>query len=257
MRLFHLIIFSLATFGSVAFSQESKFSPTLPPSPQPPLVLEIPSGSTFSIRISYGSSENLEDSTVSQNQTIPATDRPILVQFWKDTKNIKILVKHENNVETEGYLFESGFLVRSTANNEQAFVSAAEPVRRSTQTFYTKYFPFTQWLDMKFYKGVTFDENGQAYYEFEQPPTTKPYPVLEPGESPPPDFDPLEYMWLHAKLVAPSKYPHEISIGETSYRFSPVEKWSGVVTMPEQFKQAAEEFTEQLSIIEAFRKKKK
>ncbi|MCX7712630.1 MAG: hypothetical protein N2035_03040 [Chthoniobacterales bacterium] len=232
--------------------------PPPPPPPQLPLFLEIPPNTTFSITIQYADTPSQEEAKLmelSGNQTSPTTDRPVFVQFWRDSNNIRIALKHENNVQTEGYLFESGFLVRSTANNEQAFVTPADSGRRSIQSFYTKFFPATQWLDMKFYKGTTQTETGEVFYVFEQPPTNKPLPQLAPGESPPPDFDPWEYVLMTAKLRVPTKYPAEIKIGDTTYQFSPIEKWTGSISLPSNFRQAAENFTQQISIIEAFRKK--
>lgn len=225
-----------------------------PPPPEPPLVLEPPPSSTFTISISYLNAPAAH-ATLGMPQPQFGSDRPVFVQIWRDTSKRRILVKHANGNETEGYLFETGYVIRSTANSRHGFVSQAEGGRRAAHSLYTRHFPGTQWLDMKFYKGIETDKN-ESFYVFEQQPSTKPQPVLnDPNALPPPDYDPLEYEFLRAKLRVPDKIPSEVQVGGVIYRYSPIQAWSGTISMPAEFQLAAEQFTKELSTLEVFRKK--
>lgn len=188
---------------------------------------------------------------------IPESDRPLSLQVWRDEKKRRILVEHANGVQTEGYLFESGYVVRSTANSDNAFVSQGEGGRAAVTSLFSRDFHGTQWLDMAFYIGTEAGEDG-AFYLFEQPASHPPQPIVTDAQAlPTSDFDPLKYQLLSAKLHAPSKFPAEVRLGGTVYTFSPVEKWEGTVSMPQKFTQAAQEFTQELSVIEAIRNKNK
>lgn len=238
-------------------------TPTPVPPPEPPLTIEPPPYSTFTITVTYGpktgGEEQNQPPAAAEPRDILKGDRPVFVQIWRDDTRRRIFVRHANGVETEGYLFESGYVVRSTANSEEAFVALAEGGRGATETLYSRHFPGTQWLDMSLYKGVSQVKEGdgvKSFYLFEQPPSTSPEPVInDPNALPPPGYDALAYKHLAAKLHAPSKIPAEIRIGHIVYTFSPIQPWRGTIQMPPNFESAAERFTRERSVLDTFRRK--
>jgi hypothetical protein len=216
------------------------------------LVTEPPAGSTYTISITYS---DIPTELTASGQAVSnfLGDRPVKVQVWRDAKSRRILVDHANGVKSEGFLFDSGFVIRSTANSDKTFVSVGGKGRDASLDFFTKDFQGTQWLDMKFYTGIQ-QADGQPIYTFHQPAGSP--PVIDTSdEGLPPNYTQLDYMELTAQLRAADKSPIVVTLGPATYSFSPVQPWSGTITLPENFKTSAENFTQELSIIEALRKK--
>lgn len=255
------LLLSILLGGSACLGQSP--SPTPVPPPQPPLSLEIPPRSTYTIQISYQGIPSVANSTASlYGEPSPSPtpnllgDKPVSLQVWRDDKTCRIVVEHANGQKSEGYIFPNGFVVRSTSNSQSGFVSSAPSGRSASTSLFTPHFQGTQWLDMAFYKGLESGENGEAFYIFEQPPSKEPLPIInEANALPDTNYDPLRWEYLRAKLRAPDKKPVEIQIGNTIYHFGPIERWTGTITLPSQYRETVEQYSKELSIIEAFRKK--
>lgn len=217
------------------------------PTPTEPWVAEVPKNSTFTITITYS-----DPSSQSENATVTNSDRPIKVQVWRDSHVHRILVDHANGAVSEGFLFDSGFVIRSTANSQKTFVSQSGSGRYAALDLFSKDFQGTQWIAERFYQGVGQTENGPVYL-YEQQPAPQPKVLVE-GDAPPQGYRPLDYMQLNASIHVDSKTPATVRIGSTNYAFSPIESWSGKITVPENFQSSAESFAKQMQVLEALRK---
>jgi hypothetical protein len=225
-----------------------------PPLPVPPFVASPPPNSTYTVTIKYSDEGEAVPDATKRPRTKPENDRPLSIQVWQDAKNRKIVVQHANGQKSEGYLFDSGFVIRSTANSNQTFVSSSNRGRDASLDIFTKDFPGTQWIDRSLYTGARKVE-GQEYYSYFQT-AGNPPPVSESeGSSPASGYNPIDHMELKALIRAADMMPSVVQLGPATYTFSPMQAWPGLITMPDNFKSSAESFTKEMSILEAFRKK--
>jgi hypothetical protein len=229
-------------------------TPILPP--MAPLVAEVPPNSTFSVAITYAD-EPQPALPQEQTRPQPKSDRPRLVQVWRDSKSRRILVEHANGAKSEGFLFDSGFVVRSTGNSNKTFVAAGATGRDASLDIFTLAFPGTQWIDLKFYKGSKKDGYGDVYYYEQEPGNSSPAGADGGSGGVPSGYKQLDYMRLEAFIRLPDKMPAVVTLGPATYTFTTPQPWDGTISMPDNFKASAESFTKELNILEALKKKKK
>ncbi len=243
-----------AALGTTGHSVAQAPSPTPIPPPEPPFVAEPRPGTTYGITVKYEDAPQASDGGTAQAQKpVPKTDRPVAVVVKLDAKSRQITVNHANGAVSEGYLFDSGFVIRSTANSEKTFVSAAAKGASALMEMFTKDFQGTQWIERAHYKGVEKLDGVDCYVFFR---AAEPMPTFQ-GDGPPPGYDPLKYEDLKAFIRVADKTPALVQLGPASYHYSPVQPWNGTIALPDNFKSSAEEFTKQLAVIEALRQKKK
>lgn len=210
-----------------------------------PIVPEPPPHSTYSILIAYAST----------SQSASNGERPVKIEVWRDAGSRKIVVTHANGVQSEGYLFDSGFVVRSTADPNKTFVSPGTSGMSASFDYFTKEFQGSQWVDRKWYQGVMDSEEGRFHAFLKEP---DPLPVLEnENQEMPTGFQPINHMPLEASLRLEDQTPAFIRLGDTTYTFTPIKNWQGTIEMPESFRESADSFVREAGILERFKEKRR
>lgn len=241
-------LLALGLFPRFAISQES----TPVPPPTPPWVAEVPENSTFTIAITYSDTPAQPEGNAPEKTS--TSDRPVKVQVWRGSQARRILVHHANGETSEGFLFDSKFAIRSTANSQKTFVSQSGTGRDASLDMFTTAFQGTQWIAQSYYRAAEKTDAGYVYL-YEQPASAPPTAPTNSG-GPPPGFRALDHMQLKAAIRADTKTPVTVQLGPATYTFSAIEPWDGKIEMPQNFKSSAQGFSKELKVLDALRKKK-
>lgn len=227
--------------------------PPLEEKPTAPFVAEPPKSSTFSVAISYSDiPAPAPGGQGAKAEPAPIPERPTSVTVWKDAATQRTVVKYASGASAEGYLFDSGFAIRSTRGAKETFVTTTGKGAAASLEVFANDYPGTQWIGLSYFKGIE-QRDGEPVFVYEKPAKV----LTSSSDGPPPDFRPFDAISAVGYIRVKDKTPVAVILGPATYTFSQTQPWTETLTLPKNFRSTADDYKKGLSILEALKQKKK